>query len=233
MSAVKSYKVLFDHFAPYYYITEIASWGMAQRLRKRAAALAGLQKDSVVVDLMCGTGNNIPIIKKATATSFQYTGIDVSETMIAMCKQKYAGHKKIAFIQEDILQIQKLPLKASHIFCTFGLKCIEKENYSPFADVINNMLAADGTLVMADFQEPENKYFAWLFRAYINTFYSFLCIVFSGSAAPAKALIKSVYRPIDFDCLNAIFRERGFCTYTEKSVNGTFVLFTCKKQMSN
>lgn len=99
-----------------------------------------ISKDSRVLDLGCGAGNNAVYLSKL---GFNVTGIDLSESMITIAKNKKSNAK---FIQGDVCRLNFKNnscncIILSYIFCHLSRKDIEK-----CLSRIHDILMQDGIL---------------------------------------------------------------------------------------
>ncbi len=217
------YESLFDNFARYYFLTDFVSLGMAQSVRRKAIERSELKAGSTVIDLMCGTGNNIRHLRKMLGARFNYIGIDASEKMIFIGKKRTADHENYDFMKSDVLDFNNDDIKADHIICTYGLKCIEENQYKIFADQINRLLAVGGKITLTEFQSPKNPVIKAIFNTYLNVFYSALCLVFCGNNAPVKTLMRCLSAPINTALLLELLRQRDFNIHFERSWNDSVI----------
>lgn len=201
---------LFDRFAVGYYVVDLLSFGFAAYLRRKAMEKTPFSNGSIIVDLMCGTGNNAAYIFKKPFGNLKYLGIDISEQMIHCATYKYqdTGHA-IAFKRANVFQIfpQK---KSTHLLCSYGLKCISVSEYKDFVGTIDSVLEKEGAFSLVEFQFPSNRLFRSLMKLYLQTIYKTACLLTTGSVYPANALIHCISEPIDLTLLSELFKEKGF-----------------------
>ena len=99
-----------------------------------------ISKDSSVLDLGCGAGNNAVYLSKL---GYNVTGIDLSDSMLAIAKNKKSNAK---FIKGDVRELNFVNkscdcIISSYIFCHLSRKDIEK-----CLTRIHDILTRDGTL---------------------------------------------------------------------------------------
>jgi ubiquinone/menaquinone biosynthesis C-methylase UbiE len=213
------YLNVFNTLAPHYWVVELVSLGMSNKLRRTAVANASIREGSTVVDLMCGTGNNMDYI----GDDVEYLGMDTSEAMILCARNKYDHSRNVKFIHSNVLLPSQHHFKADHILCSYGLKCIASEQYRAFVDTIDAMLNRGGTLSMVEFQLPKNRILKWLMKLYLNVFYKALCYLFVSDATPATALIRNLEQPVELDLLVSLLRSKRFEVQTKKKFAGAVV----------
>ena len=59
-------------------------------LRRRAVALLALQPGEVVLDVACGTGLSLPLLREAVGRTGRVIGVEVSPEMIAQARRRVA-----------------------------------------------------------------------------------------------------------------------------------------------
>jgi ubiquinone/menaquinone biosynthesis C-methylase UbiE len=222
-----TYQSLFDKLAPHYRIIDFLSLGSTSILRKEAVKLANIN-GGVVLDLMCGTGNNIRYIEKYP---FQkYIGLDASAEMMYHAKAKHLASDKISFVHCNL--IGKLPpeVKGDHIVCTYGLKCLNASEYERFADTIDEILRPGGTITIHEFRMPLNKVFRFFTGIYVNILCGLICLVVTGSLAPTRQLVHSMNPPIDTQKMKLMLQKKHFDVTVHSKWLSTAVFLHGKKR---
>lgn len=132
--------------------------------RKKAIESLDLRPGDKVIDFACGTGLNIQHILKTKGV--KVTGIDYSESMLAIARRKYP---EVEFVQGDI-STYVFPGKADKAISTYGISMVEEWEKS----LVNmkNSLTNEGTLVILDFHPwtlwPLNRAVYPLFRWWLG-----------------------------------------------------------------
>ncbi len=224
------YQKKFDQLAPHYRISDFLSFGMAEYYRKQAIQKTSIIENSHIIDLMCGTGNNAPIILNEPKNNIRYTGIDFSKQMILCAVSKYKNTPKISFLQCNLFESIPLPTKANHILCTYGLKCINPLMYKAFVKKINTMTDDNGTISIVEFQFSNSCFFRFLFKFYLNTLFRLGCLVTFRSMIPVNALLNTISSRIDIVLLEELFLQEGFDVIIEKKCMGSVILIYGKKR---
>ncbi len=132
--------------------------------RGRAIDALGVQPGDDVVDFACGTGLNVPGLRRAGAG--RVIGVDLSAAMLERAERRFPG---IEFRRGDLATID-LGLRAPRVLCTWGLSLVP----SP-ADGFRNLLrhvAPGGRLVVLDFDRLRGPWSALqpAFRAWLSLF---------------------------------------------------------------
>jgi demethylmenaquinone methyltransferase / 2-methoxy-6-polyprenyl-1,4-benzoquinol methylase len=221
-----SYQQLFDKLAPHYRIIDFLSLGTTRLLRKQAIQRAKIN-GGIVLDLMCGTGNNIGYVGHY---DFQkYIGLDSSAEMMYQAKAKYLASEKITFIQCNLIDTLPENIKGDNIVCTYGLKCLIASEYEVFATSIDELLKPGGTVSVMEFRMPTNKLFRFFTSIYVNIFCGLICLMVTGSLAPTRKLVESMNPPIEPLLLKSLLEKRGFDIAVEEKWLSTAVFVHGRK----
>lgn len=83
-----------------------ASARRTMALRRRVVALLGLAPGETVLDVACGTGLSLPLLREAVGPSGRVIGIEVSPDMIALARERVAaaGWDNVSLIQAPMEQ---------------------------------------------------------------------------------------------------------------------------------
>lgn len=202
-----SYQNLFDKLAPHYRIIDFLSLGSTRYLRKAAIKKMNA-RGGTVIDLMCGTGNNISTLMKSGVA--KYIGLDASAEMMYRARSRHLFSDRIEFRQCNVVHDLPEGLSADHIICTYGLKCLTTCEYDAFAESIDKLLKRGGTVSVLEFRMPENAVFRFLTSIYVNVFCGIVCLLVTGSLAPTRGLVHSMNPPIDPELLCNLLKKRNF-----------------------
>ncbi|GHM98693.1 hypothetical protein WSM22_01830 [Cytophagales bacterium WSM2-2] len=222
------YREVFDAIAPHYWITDVISFGLAGRLRTKAIEAACIKKESSVIDLMCGTGNNLfhlAIEKSGIA----YVGLDASKRMINCAQKKNSRYPHVHFIETNILKNHSLALKGDHILCSYGLKCISPSAYPAFVDLICQLMNEQGTFSFVEFQLPENRFLRLLMTAYLQSIYKLLCYFFISDIEPARALLQNLKTHVQPEVLIELLKAKDLHVNFRKEFSGAVIFISGRK----
>jgi SAM-dependent methyltransferase len=115
-------------------------------LLERSGGVAG----ELALDIGCGTGGNLPFLKKYCAN---VCGIDLSEYAIALARRKYPGD---TFLEGDINELRSLyPPETFDLISDFSVLCHEwvKSDLQSMRDV-HHLLRPNGIFVMTETALP-------------------------------------------------------------------------------
>jgi demethylmenaquinone methyltransferase/2-methoxy-6-polyprenyl-1,4-benzoquinol methylase len=97
-------RAIFNELAPEWDSTVVRTPEQSTTLRSVIASLS-LAEDSVILDVGCGTGVLVPYILPFIGRNGSYTGMDVSDGMIAEANRKFSD-PRIRFLAGDIYECQ-------------------------------------------------------------------------------------------------------------------------------
>lgn len=143
---------MFDQLSPKYdRINRIVSLGMDARWRKKVASFLPTHKNLSILDLATGTGEQALALLKSGALIESITGIDLSQEMLAIAKQK-APH--IQFINADA---QNLPFEDNTFDAatfSFGIRNVSDPLLS--LKEIYRVLKPKGRTLILEFSLPKH-----------------------------------------------------------------------------
>jgi len=111
--------------------------------RRAAVEWLGIREGDRVIDFACGTGLNVPHLRRAGPA--RITGVDCSGAMLERAARKFAD---VGLVRGDAARVT-LSESAERILCTYGLSAMDR-----WEDALRNMrrhLTPDGALVVLDF----------------------------------------------------------------------------------
>lgn len=201
---------LFNNFSKHYYLSDFLSLGISNILRKKIICNSGLNRKSIIIDLMCGYGNNMKIINRNKLPFFAYFGYDFSSKMLDKAMKSFGDFDKVNFIETDLLNTISPVIKSGDlIVCTFGLKCIHISEYEEFVNLVINALNYNASFSFLEIQFPKQKIFKKAVLIYLNTFCKFLNLLVARNTNATNALIEKLKIDIDFELLKKLFKRQG------------------------
>jgi demethylmenaquinone methyltransferase/2-methoxy-6-polyprenyl-1,4-benzoquinol methylase len=107
-------RTMFDQIAPRYdLVNRVMTFGLDVRWRRRAVKALGLERDALVLDVACGTGDFCRELEKA---GLRAVGVDFSAGMLA------AARTEAPLVQADALALPLAPGALDGITCGFALR---------------------------------------------------------------------------------------------------------------
>jgi ubiquinone/menaquinone biosynthesis C-methylase UbiE len=178
-----------------------------------------IKSGSVVADLMCGTGNNLGFVLRAGAG--QYIGLDATTEMM---KEGEHDPGRVAYLQADLTVPLRHPPAADHVLCTYGIKCLDINDYNTFAQVIDQIVKPSGTVSILEFRLPKNRIFRFFANIYVSVFCGLVCLLLTGKWPPTRDLYRSMTPDIYPEHLANLLRQQGFVITLQDKPLGSAVL---------
>lgn len=141
-----SIRTMFNMIANKYdFVNNVMSFGTQNHVKSRAIKMLDIKPHDNVIDLCCGTGDLSGIIKK-TSPHACITGIDFSEKMLSVAKEKYTD---ICFMQGDVTNLPYADNSFDFAVMGFGLRNIL--NAEKAVEEVYRILKPNGKFLHLDF----------------------------------------------------------------------------------
>ena len=215
----KQVKIIFDNIAGRYdFLNHFLSFGLDFYWRKKALKLTGLNSESILLDIACGTGDVAIQAKKMGVQKI--FGADYSHNMLKLF------HKKSEWVDGYLVQMvaEKIPFKnesVTNITVAFGVR-----NFYDIQAGFNSfyrILKPKGKASIIEFRMPSNKIIKNIYRFYFKNILPVLGGIISGDKAAYTYLPNSVE---EFDekvnleklLINSGFKEINKYNFTFQTV---------------
>lgn len=206
MNKQKQVKRIFDSISGKYdLLNHLLSAGVDIYWRKKAIRLSGMNKDSILLDVACGTGDFAITASKSGVENIY--GADLSHNMLTLF------NKKAGWIEGRTVQAvaENMPFKENsftNITVAFGIRNF----YSIPAGLASfyRVLKPGGKATVLEFRLPKNKFILSLYLFYFNKVLPFIGRLVSKDNEAYTYLPQSVG---DFDekiNLVALMSDAGF-----------------------
>ncbi len=202
----KEVKKIFDSIAwKYDFLNHLLSFGMDIYWRKKALELTGLNSDSILLDVACGTGDVAIEARKQGAKKI--FGADYSLNMLQLFE------KKSEWIKSKTVQMvaENLPLKdesVTNITVAFGVR-----NFYDIQEGFNSfyrILSKGGKATIIEFRLPSNAVFKTLYKFYFKKVLPLVGGIISGDMEAYKYLPRSVEEFDEKINMPELLRNSGF-----------------------
>src|SRR6185437_6848330 len=126
-----------------------------QRLQRlRTVRSLGLRAGDTVVDMACGTGYNLALLRKAVGPGGRVIGVDLTDAMLARAQEKVDAHgwSNVILVQSDAVAYD-FPAGVNGIMSTYAMTQVPE-----CAEVIAHgaaALAAGGRWAVLDLKVPD------------------------------------------------------------------------------
>ncbi len=202
----KQVKLMFDKIAGRYdFLNHFLSFGLDFYWRKKALKLTGLNSESILLDVACGTGD-VAIQAKKMGVQKIY-GADFSYNMLSLFdkKSKWIDGKLVQMVAE------KIPFKdnsVTNITVAFGVR-----NFYDIQEGFNSfyrILKPKGKATVIEFRMPSNKIIKSIYKFYFKNILPVLGGIISGDKAAYTYLPDSVQEFDDKVNLKKLLTNSGF-----------------------
>lgn len=211
MAKKEGIRKLFDNIAPDYdRLNHILSLNIDKGWRKKAVReLADENRPLKVLDVACGTGDfTIEIARKAAAGS-EVTGIDISEGMMAVGREKIKKAGVVAGLA--VADCEALPYGDNtfdRISVGFGVRNFEHLELG--LSEMYRVLAPCGKLVILELSVPSNAFIRWCYKLYFMKVLPAIGGLVSGNRGAYEYLPASVLRFPAPDKFVSMMKAAGF-----------------------
>lgn len=157
-------KRIFDAISPKYdFLNHFLSLGIDFYWRKKALKLSGVDKNTKLLDVACGTGDFSIAAKKMGVSKI--VGVDLSKNMLGYFNEKVDWSK--GYLVQSVAEF--IPLKEetfTNITVAFGVRNFYdiKKGFESFY----NVLEPNGKVTILEFRLPKNKLVKSLYMFYFN-----------------------------------------------------------------
>ena len=194
----------------YDFLNHFLSGGIDKGWRKKAIRKLVPVKPKVILDVATGTAD-MPLMMMKTLTPEQIIGIDISEGMLALGKQKIAH----AGLQESI-QLQSGDAESiafpdgyfDAITVAFGVRNFQ--NLEKGLSEMYRVLRPGGKLVILEFSRPDKGFFLPFYKFYLRFVAPRIGRMFSGNEDAYRYLNDSVNAFPEGDSFAQILNQNGY-----------------------
>ena len=199
-------KRIFDSIAYRYdLLNHLLSFGLDFYWRKKALKLTGMNPDSVLLDVACGTGDFAIAAKKMSVENI--FGADFSKNMLELFS------KKSGWITGRTVQMvaETMPIKnnsVTNITVAFGVRNFYDiiEGFKSF----HRVLTIGGKATILEFRLPSNKYLKTLYKFYFKKILPKVGGIISGDQEAYEYLPASVEEFDEKVNLPELLKTAGF-----------------------
>jgi demethylmenaquinone methyltransferase/2-methoxy-6-polyprenyl-1,4-benzoquinol methylase len=191
-------------------LNDIMSFGLHKAVKKDAIKSLKLNPNAKILDLCTGTGDLAGLLKTQYPDA-QVTGIDFSNNMLKIAKEKYSD---IEFLEADCTQLPFEDEQFDLCVISFGLR--NTEDIQKALNEIHRVLKKGGYFVNIDLGKP-NEFLNIFCKPYMYLWVSLLGKLFHGDVTPYRYLAASNEDFPSQNQLVKIFTEIGFSDVKNKN----------------
>jgi len=189
----------------YDFLNHLLSFGADIYWRKKALKLTGVNKDTILLDVACGTGDFAITAKKMGVNKI--FGADFSLNMLKLFKDKseWIAGNNFQSVAE------KMPIRynsVTNITVAFGARNFY--NIQVGFNSFYQVLSENGKATVLEFRLPSNKIFKGLYKFYFKKILPVVGGIISGNRDAYKYLPRSVEEFDEKINMPELFRISGF-----------------------
>lgn len=203
---------VFDRIAVWYdFINRIMSFGLDKSWRNKASELLDNSGAIRVLDLACGTGEQIQSLFLSKLNIITVNGVDTSEKMIIQARKKInaAGLSQVVFLEKgDACNLRFKDDFFDAVTISFGLSSINNDN-EVFKEAWR-VLKVDCPLIILDLANPQICRFRRMYTFYVKHVAPFIGGFITGAPDAYLNLRTDLENFPDSDTLNLQLKKAGF-----------------------
>lgn len=201
----------------YDFLNRFLSGGIDRSWRKKAIRELSVIKPGTVLDVATGTAD-MPILMMKLLQPDQITGIDISEGMLELGKQKIikAGLEKTVHLHTGDGELIHFP-DASFDAVTVAFGVRNFQNLEKGLSEMQRVLKQGGKLVILEFSKPNKGFFLPFYKIYLRIIAPRIGKMVSGNAEAYQYLNDSVNAFPEGEAFIGILKNTGYKnTYYKK-----------------
>ena len=225
---------LFDNIAPEYdRLNHLLSLDIDRTWRSRAVRqIADVQVPQNILDVACGTGDFSIAIARKSAPGSHVTGLDLSEGMLAIGREKIHKAGLSSVISLELGDSEDIPYGEGcfdRVSVAFGVRNFE--HIDTGLEEMYRKIKKGGKLVILELSVPGNRIMQWIYNLYFLKIMPVIGGKVSGHRSAYEYLPASV---LDFpkpDAFKTMMERAGFTSVRHKSFTfGICRMFTGLKR---
>ena len=201
---------MFDNISPKYdFLNHLLSGGIDIYWRKRAIKLLKKSQPRVILDIATGTGDFA--IEALALKPEKIIGVDISEGMLAVGRQKIQKLGKQAIIELRTGDSESLPFTNNYfdaVIVSFGVRNFE--NLLAGLTDMQRIMKPGGTCVVVEFSKPKAFPFKQVYNFYFKYILPTVGKIVSKDQSAYTYLPESVQAFPDGNDFLTIFEKAGF-----------------------
>lgn len=203
---------LFRRVAPRYdFLNRLLSFRRDVAWRRFTAGKSGLQPGDEALDVATGTGDLAFDLARLTTADGHVTGLDFSEDMLALAKQKAERNDMASlctFVQGNALELPFADDRFAAATIAFGLRNVVDRERCLLE--MKRVVRPGGRVLVLEFSQPVWRPFRQLYLFYFKHVLPFIGRLVQGDADTYQYLPDTVLKFPDQETLASTMRELGF-----------------------
>jgi demethylmenaquinone methyltransferase/2-methoxy-6-polyprenyl-1,4-benzoquinol methylase len=143
---------IFEKIAPHYdLLLDLLTFGNYAKFLRKAVKVLGPKRGEKILDLCSGTGRVASWILQAVGEKGEVTGMDITQSMIDVSRNRYGGSGNLIFLKKDVTQPWEYQNHFDGIFTSFALHELPEKCRLGVLEQSYSALKGKGRMVIADF----------------------------------------------------------------------------------
>jgi demethylmenaquinone methyltransferase/2-methoxy-6-polyprenyl-1,4-benzoquinol methylase len=213
----KDIALLFDDISPRYDLSNtIISMGFEKIWRRHFLKQIN-SSNCAILDACCGSGTSTSQIG-SKAKKAKILGIDISEKMISIARDRYKSNKNLVF---SIGDINSLDLKSNSFDCitiVFGIRNVPERKKA--LKELKRVVKDGGKIIILEFNHIKNGIFGHLFRFYLYRILPIIGGMLTGKKGAYTYLSQSIRDFPDPGSFLLMMKRSGWKNVEQISLTG-------------
>lgn len=199
-------------------LNNIISFEQHKTWRKRVMKEMNVKPGSKALDVCCGTADWSISLSKAVGPNGEVTGVDFSENMLEVGKEKTKDMDNIKLVHGDAMNLPFEDNEFDYVTIGFGLRNVP--DYLATLKELNRVLKPGGMVVCLETSQPTTPVFKQLYKLYFKFVMPIFGKIFAKSKDEYEWLQQSTFDFPDKEKLKRLFTQAGFSNIKVRSFTG-------------
>lgn len=199
-------------------LNNIISFEQHKTWRKRVMKEMNVKPGSKALDVCCGTAGWSISLSKAVGPNGEVTGVDFSENMLEVGKEKTKDMDNIKLVHGDAMNLPFEDNEFDYVTIGFGLRNVP--DYLATLKELNRVLKPGGMVVCLETSQPTTPVFKQLYKLYFKFVMPIFGKVFAKSKDEYEWLQQSTFDFPGKEKLKRLFTQAGFSNIKVRSFTG-------------
>ncbi|AGZ24368.1 type 11 methyltransferase [Streptococcus pneumoniae] len=177
-----------------------------------------VKKGSTALDVCCGTADWTIALSKAVGPQGEVTGLDFSENMLEVGKEKTAHMDNIHLVHGDAMNLPFDDASFDYVTIGFGLRNVP--DYLGALKEMERVLKPGGMIVCLETSQPTLPVFKQVYRLYFKFVMPIFGKLFAKSKEEYEWLQQSTFDFPGKEKLKRLFEQAGFSNIKVRSFTG-------------
>ncbi|MFU0768215.1 demethylmenaquinone methyltransferase [Staphylococcus pasteuri] len=199
-------------------LNNIISFEQHKVWRKHVMKEMSVKKGSKALDVCCGTADWTIALSKAVGPEGEVTGIDFSENMLEVGREKTSNMDNINLVHGDAMNLPFDDNSFDYVTIGFGLRNVP--DYLGALKEMNRVLKPGGMVVCLETSQPTLPVFKQVYRLYFKFVMPIFGKLFAKSKEEYEWLQQSTFDFPGKEKLKRLFQQAGFNNIKVRSFTG-------------